>query len=60
MGEILYLLTLVIAISKCLTERISKENGVSLEKIEDIVNKSMILNIWQLRGEKKIRNDNKF
>lgn len=31
------LLLLLVAISKCLTERISEEKGVSLEKAEDIV-----------------------
>ena len=36
-GKTLDLLTLLVAISKCLTERISKEKGVSLEKAEDIV-----------------------
>ena len=36
-GKTLNLLTLTVAISKCLTERISKEKGVSLEKAEDIV-----------------------
>lgn len=36
-GEILDLLTLLVAVSKCLAERISEENGVSLEKAEDIV-----------------------
>lgn len=36
-GKTINLLTLFIAISKCLAARISKENGVSLEKAEDIV-----------------------
>ena len=36
-GKTLSLLMLVVAISKCLTERISQENGVSVEKAEDIV-----------------------
>lgn len=36
-GEILDLLTLLVAVSKFLAERISEENGVSLEKAEDIV-----------------------
>lgn len=36
-GKTLDLLTLLVAISKCLTERISEEKGVSLEKAEDIV-----------------------
>lgn len=36
-GKTLDLLTLLVAISKCLTERISEEEGVSLEKAEDIV-----------------------
>ena len=36
-GKTLNLLTLLIAISKCLTERISKEKGVGLDKAEDIV-----------------------
>lgn len=36
-GETLDLLTLLVAISKCLTERILEEKGVSLEKAEDIV-----------------------
>lgn len=30
-------MTLLVAISKCLVERISEEKGVSLEKAEDIV-----------------------
>ena len=36
-GKTLDLLTLIVAISKCLTERILEERGVSLEKAEDIV-----------------------
>lgn len=36
-GKTLSLLILVVAISKCLSERISKEKGVSLEQAEDIV-----------------------
>lgn len=36
-GKILNLLTLLVAISKCLAERISEEKGVGLEKAEDIV-----------------------
>ena len=36
-GKTLNLLTLLIAISKCLAERISKEKGVGLDKAEDIV-----------------------
>lgn len=36
-GKTLNLLSLLIAISKCLAERISKEKGVSMEKAEDIV-----------------------
>lgn len=36
-GKTLNLMTLLVAISKCLTERISEEKGVSLEKAEDIV-----------------------
>lgn len=36
-GDTLNLLTLLVAISKCLAERISKEKAVSLEKAEDIV-----------------------
>lgn len=36
-GKTLDLLTLLVAISKCLTERILEEKGVSLEKAEDIV-----------------------
>lgn len=36
-GKTLNLLTLTVAISKCLAERISKEKGVGLEKAEDIV-----------------------
>lgn len=36
-GKTLNLLTLLVAISKCLAERISAEKGVSLEKAEDIV-----------------------
>lgn len=36
-GKTLNLLTLTVAISKYLAERVSKEKGVSLEKAEDIV-----------------------
>lgn len=36
-GKTLSLLMLVVAISKCLSERISKEKGVSLEEAENIV-----------------------
>ena len=36
-GKTLDLLTLLVAISKCLTERILEEKGVSLEKAEGIV-----------------------
>ncbi|MDE6435762.1 MAG: hypothetical protein K2L07_16250 [Lachnospiraceae bacterium] len=36
-GKTLSLLTLTVAISKCLSERISKKKGVSLEKAENIV-----------------------
>lgn len=36
-GKTLSLLTLTVAISKCLTERISKEKGVSLAEAENIV-----------------------
>ncbi len=36
-GKTLNLMTLLVAISKCLVERISEEKGVSLEKAEDIV-----------------------
>ena len=36
-GKTLNLLTLTVAISKCLSERISKEKGVSLGKAEEIV-----------------------
>lgn len=36
-GKTLNLLTLLVAINKCLTERISEEKGVSLGKAEDIV-----------------------
>ena len=36
-GKTLSLLTLTVAISKCLSERISKEKGVSLKKAEDII-----------------------
>lgn len=36
-GKTLNLLTLTVAISKYLAERISKEKGVGLEKAEDIV-----------------------
>lgn len=37
MGRTLNLLALLVSISRCLAERISKENGVSLGKAEDIV-----------------------
>lgn len=36
-GKTLSLLTLLVAISKCLSERISEEKGVSLEQAENIV-----------------------
>lgn len=36
-GETLSLLTLLVAISKCLVEKISEEKGVSLEQAENIV-----------------------
>ena len=36
-GKTLNLMTLLVAISKCLVERISEEKGVSLEKAENIV-----------------------
>lgn len=36
-GKTLSLLTLTVVISKCLSERISKEKGVSLTEAEDIV-----------------------
>lgn len=36
-GKTLELLTLLVAISKCLVDRLSEERGVSLEKAEDIV-----------------------
>ena len=36
-GKTLSLLTLTVAISKCLAERISKEKGVCLKKAEYIV-----------------------
>lgn len=36
-GGTLNLLTLLVAISKCLSERISKEKGVNLEETEKIV-----------------------
>lgn len=36
-GKTLSLLTLLVAVSKCLSERISKEKEVSLEKAENIV-----------------------
>lgn len=36
-GKTLSLLILVVAISKCLSERISKEKGISLEVAENIV-----------------------
>lgn len=35
--EVLNLLTLLVVISKCLAEKISKEKRVSLKKVEDIV-----------------------
>ena len=37
LGKTINLLTLLVAISKCLAERISKEKGVSLGKAENIV-----------------------
>ena len=36
-GKTFDLLTLLVSISRCLAERISKEKGVSLEKAENIV-----------------------
>lgn len=36
-GKTLNLMALLVAISKCLSEQISEEKGVSLEKAEDIV-----------------------
>jgi len=36
-GKTLNLLILLVAISKCLAERIAKEKGVSLGKAEDLV-----------------------
>ena len=36
-GKTLSLLSILVAISKCLAERLSKEKGVGLEKAEDIV-----------------------
>lgn len=36
-GKTLSLLTLLVAISKCLAERISEENGVSVKEAEDII-----------------------
>lgn len=36
-GETLSLLTLLVAISKCLAERISEEKGVGLEEAESVV-----------------------
>lgn len=36
-GKTLSLLTLLVAISKCLSERISEEKGVSLTEAENIV-----------------------
>lgn len=36
-GKTLDLLTLHVAISKCLSERISEEKGVSLEEAENVV-----------------------
>lgn len=36
-GKTLNLMTLLVAISKCLSERISKERGVRIEEAEDIV-----------------------
>ena len=36
-GKTLNLIILLVAISKCLVERISEEKGVSLKKAEDIV-----------------------
>lgn len=36
-GETLSLLTLLVAISKCLAERISQEKGVGLEEAQDII-----------------------
>jgi len=36
-GKTLSLLTLTVAISKCLSERISTENGLSMKEAENIV-----------------------
>lgn len=36
-GKTLDLLALLVAISKCLAERISEENGVSVKEAEDII-----------------------
>lgn len=36
-GKTLNLMTLLIAISKCMAERISKENGVCLKEAENLV-----------------------
>lgn len=36
-GKTLDLLTLLVVISKCLSERISEEKGVSVKEAEDIV-----------------------
>lgn len=36
-GKTLNLMTLLVVISKCLAERISKEKGVSLDEAENIV-----------------------
>ena len=36
-GKTISLLTLLVSISKCLSERISKEKGVSLAEAENIV-----------------------
>lgn len=36
-GKTLDLLTLLVAISKCLAERISEEKGISLDEAENIV-----------------------
>lgn len=36
-GKTFNLLTLLVVVSKCLAERISKEKGVSMEQAEDIV-----------------------
>lgn len=37
LGKTLNLLTLLVAISKCLAERISQEKGVGLEEAEGVV-----------------------